>query len=400
MRLLIISTEFLPYSGGIGTHAYQIGLLLQQMGWEIAVVTPQDYAAQKEINEFNEKQPFPIRRLRPMPGAPFEALYRWRVTSDRITKWKPNLLFATGQRAVWLSAALASRHKLAWVAIGHGTEFGMPGLLERKLTKWSFLKANAVICVSEFTRNYMIATGIRPALVKVIPNGADSSRFTILPPEKTTDFRKSLGFNGAKLIVTAGNVSERKGQDIVIRSLPMILQKEPDTHYLIVGKPSKEKEFIRIASELGVAGRVHFVGRVDLDALVKYLNCCDVFVMTSRHTADGDFEGYGIAVLEAALCGKPAVVSDNCGLVEAVVEGKTGLIVPENDPARTADAILSLLADKDRRARMGDDARRLTLDQRTWSHRAHEYDTFLRALSLPGEVAAGTILTDIRGSGT
>jgi phosphatidyl-myo-inositol dimannoside synthase len=380
MRLLIISSEFPPYSGGIGTHAHQIGLLLQQMGWKIAAVTPQDYAAKEDIDYFNAQQPFPIRGMRPVPGAPLEAIYRWSIASAWVKKWKPNLLFATGQRAVWLTAVLAPRHRLPWVAIGHGTEFGSTVPLERNLTRWAFQKANAVICVSEFTRNYMITSRILPRLDKVIPNGADSSRFTVLESEEVRAFREKLGFNSSKLILTVGNVSERKGQDVVIRSLPRILEKEHHTHYLIVGKPSKKTEFMKIANELGVANHVHFVGRVDPDELVRYFNSCDVFVMTSRHTADGDFEGYGIAVLEAALCGKPAVVSGNCGLQEAVTEGKTGLIVPENDPTGTADAILSLLTQNDRRYQMGKEARKLVLEGRTWSHRAFEYDSFLRSL--------------------
>ncbi len=75
------------------------------------------------------------------------------------------------------------------------------------------------------------------------------------------------------------------------------------------------------------------------------MSVADVFVMTSRHANDGDFEGYGIAVIEAALCGTPAVVSDNAGLVEAISPGTTGLTVPPDDPAATSNAILSLLGD-------------------------------------------------------
>ena len=78
---------------------------------------------------------------------------------------------------------------------------------------------------------------------------------------------------------------------------------------------------------------------------MRRLNACDLFVMTSRNTADGDFEGYGIAVIEAALCGKPAVVSAGSGLGEAIVAGETGVLVREDDPPDTARAIAELLAD-------------------------------------------------------
>ena len=70
---------------------------------------------------------------------------------------------------------------------------------------------------------------------------------------------------------------------------------------------------------------MHFLGRLESESLVKYVNACDLFMMTSRHTSTGDFEGYGIAVVEAAFCGKPAVVSRNSGLAEAIVDGGPGL---------------------------------------------------------------------------
>ena len=200
-------------------------------------------------------------------------------------------------------------------------------------------------------------------------------------------------------MLTVGNVTDRKGQDIVIRSLPFILKEQPNAQYLIVGKPTKKNEFTELAKKLGVADHVHFQGRADADALLRYFNSCDIFVMTSRYTADGDFEGYGIVVLEAALCGKPSVVSANSGLIEAITDGETGLSVPENDPTKTAEAILSLLSNSDRRIKMGTLARKRTLEERTWKHRAAEYDSFLRGLLYrPDALRVSNAITDVKSS--
>jgi phosphatidylinositol alpha-1,6-mannosyltransferase len=153
-----------------------------------------------------------------------------------------------------------------------------------------------------------------------------------------------------------------------------------DVHYLMAGLPTKEPEFGALARELGVAERVHFLGRVDTARLVRLLNVCDLFVMTSRHDAQGDFEGYGIAVVEAALCGRPAVVTGNSGLAEAIEDGTTGLCVPENDVDATAAAIQDLLRDPVRRRAMGAAARARALSEQTWDRRVGEYDDVLRAL--------------------
>ncbi|HMT22208.1 MAG TPA: glycosyltransferase, partial [Promineifilum sp.] len=97
--------------------------------------------------------------------------------------------------------------------------------------------------------------------------------------------------------------------------------------------------------------------------------------------------GYGIVVQEAALCGAPAVVSRDCGLTEAIVEGETGLSVPPDDPEATAAAVLALLDDETRRREMGRRAREAA-QAATWAERVLAYDELLRSLLLPAPVGA------------
>ncbi len=104
--------------------------------------------------------------------------------------------------------------------------------------------------------------------------------------------------------------------------------------------------------------------------------------MTSVTTDDGDVEGYGIATVEAALCGKPSVVSDGSGLTEAVVDGVTGLVVPQRNPEATAHAIVQLLRDKSHREKMGESALRRAKREQTWASRGREYDCLFRQLLL------------------
>jgi phosphatidylinositol alpha-1,6-mannosyltransferase len=337
-------------------------------------------------------------RLRAVAGAFSEAIYRWHVASTWMRKWRPDALIASGERSVWLAAGLARQFQFPWVAVGHGTEFSDVAAWERRLTRWSFQQATAVVSVSQYTQQRMLAIGICPRMMRVIPNGADPARFQVLPSAEVPAFRESLGLNGCRLLLTVGSVTERKGQSVVIRALPHILAKAPNTHYLMAGMPSKEHEFTLLARKLGVADHVHFLGRVDARDVVRYLNCCDLFVMTSRHTKDGDFEGYGIAVVEAALCGLPAVVSANSGLMEAIADGETGLLVPEDDEIGTAEAVLLLLRDDAARCRMGEAARRRALREQTWEHRVTEYDRLLRGLSYDGFDGAGRVEAIVESS--
>ncbi len=315
-------------------------------------------------------------RLESFPIAVGQAFLRFVTASRALRKFEPDAVIATGLRAVWLCGLLLPISRRPWIAIGHGTEFGVRGL-ERTMTRRAYKRSNAVVCVSQYTWNAMCGAGITPRLGRVIPNGGDPSTFMPLPEAETAAFRRSLGLPDARILLTVGHVSERKGQDIVIRALAQ-LRDAGAVHYLIAGLPTKEREFGALARELGVAERVHFLGRVDSARLVRLMNACDLFVMTSRHDVSGDFEGYGIAVVEAALCGRPAIVTGNSGLAEAIEDGRTGTAVPENDVDATAAAIQNLLVDSVKRRAMGAAARARALSQQTWDRSVLEYDRLLR----------------------
>ena len=351
------------------------------LGWEPTVVTPQDYAAEEEVSKFNASLPFRIMRLRTSRVAGVKRLVQAVRIKRVLSQVRPEVVIATGLRAVWLCGVVVPALRRPWLAVGHGKEFGVHGL-ERAITRHAYSRSDAIVCVSRYTWEAMSRAGITPRTGRVIPNGGDASTFAPLPESEAASFRRSLGFPGAQILLTVGHVSERKGQDIVIRALARLrdMRDMRDVHYLMAGLPTKEREFGALARELGVAERVHFLGRVDTARLVRLVNVCDLFVMTSRHDAQGDFEGYGIAVVEAALCGRPAVVTENSGLAEAIEDGTTGSAVPENDVDATAAAIRDLLMDPVRRREMGTAARARALSEQTWDRRVREYDDVLREL--------------------
>ncbi len=179
------------------------------------------------------------------------------------------------------------------------------------------------------------------------------------------------------MLLTVGRVGDRKAQDVVIRALPRVLAAHPDVVYVMAGLPEKQAAFTALAEALGVAQALCFTGAVDDDTLARLYHRADLFVLVSRRTADGDVEGYGIVVQEAALCGVPAVVSRECGLTEAIREGETGVSVPPDDPQATAAAIIALLDDDAARRRMGHRARELAA-RATWAERVADYDRLLR----------------------
>jgi phosphatidyl-myo-inositol dimannoside synthase len=380
-RVLILSSEFPPGPGGIGTHAFELSRQLTNLGWSVTTITPQDYVGGDAVRRFNSSQPFRVVSLKPIPGAPIEAAYRLLVAAAFAVAKRPEVVVASGERAVWLAALLCGTLRIPLVAVGHAMEFRLPTRWERMLTRWSFSTAQGIVCVSEYTRNAMTTLGVQPPRGTVIPNGADDARFQALPGERVSQIRARLGLSGRRIIVTVGSVTHRKGQDVVIRALPEIIRRVPTAHYVIVGRPAKQAEFTELAASLGVLEHVTFAGQVDNAELVDIVNAADVFAMTSRHTPDGDFEGFGIAVAEAALCGKTAVVSAESGLQEAVLHDETGIVVPQSDHSATAEALIRLLTNDELRARLATSARTRAASELTWSRTIRRYDQFLRDIT-------------------
>lgn len=376
MHILLVSTEFPPGPGGIGTHAFHLTRGLSNRGWEVTVIARQDYVEENSRTSFNQQHRFEIISIPHIESTIVDAWSRFHLIRRTIRAKPVKLVLCSGSQSVWLCSCL----RQTTVAIGHGTEFGETGW-RGMLTRLSFNRVDLVISVSNYTANYMLKTGIKPRKVATIHNGADSFAFSVLPEGDVTTYRAKLGFSAShRLLLTVGNVTQRKGQEVVIRALPHMLNHLPSIHYLIAGLPTLQTNLIRLATELGVQEHVHFLGHIDPGELNHLYNACDLFVMTSRNTDKGDFEGYGIAVIEAALCGKTAVVSDNSGLQEAVVDGVTGKVVPQNNPEATAQAVLSILDNPQTHRDLAQNAFNHALAHATWDNRVDQYDVLLREM--------------------
>jgi phosphatidyl-myo-inositol dimannoside synthase len=153
----------------------------------------------------------------------------------------------------------------------------------------------------------------------------------------------------------------------------LIVKEVPNVLYVMLGLPTNKELLLKRANELGVSNNVYFPGVRSNEELIYWYNSCDVFAMTSVYTNTGDFEGFGIAVIEAALCGKPAIVSDNSGLVEAVENGVTGIVVKEKDTLSTSLAAIRFFKEKYTLDAMGKAAFLRASNYYSWEKRVKDY---------------------------
>lgn len=381
-KIFIISTEFLPGPGGIGSHAYQVAKELHALGWDVKVFTEQNNCPEDEIREFNQSAPFKIFRLFPTPSV-FLLIKKVLKLVFAAIRYRPDIILGTGKHGAWFGVLTGKLTFRKTAVIGHGTEFVFTASdRSEKTNKWAYSKADALIHVSNYTRKIAEKVGINNKNTHVINNGADGDMFYPLAEKQIEEFKTAKGIAGQKIIVTVGHVQPRKGHEFVIRAMPGILKNVPNAHYYCVGPryPLLKTEHDKLVRELGVTEHVHFTDRVQPGELLNWLNAADVFSLTSIATHYGDIEGFGIVVIEAALCGVPSVVTNDSGPAEAIIEGETGLGVKEKDVNGIAEKISLLLTNDALRKEMGRKARMNAVEARTWKIIIKQYDRVLQSL--------------------
>lgn len=378
--VFIVSTEFLPGPGGIGSHAYQLAKELHKLGWRVTVFSEQGNCPDSEIEEFNRASDFKIVRLFPTPSMVLLLIKLLKLVWAAITQ-RPGVIIGTGKHGAWFAVLTGKLTFTKTALIGHGTEFIVTmSDNSHKINHKVFTTADALIHVSAYTRQIAENAGIYNNNTHILHNGGDDELFYELPADTIEKFKKDKGLTGQKIILTVGNVQPRKGHEFVIRAMPEITRHIPNAHYYCVGPPTIKPYLEGIANEANVSDAVHFPGRVLKEELLLWVNACDLFVLTSVATDYGDVEGFGIVIIEAALCKKPAVVTSNSGPGEAIIEGVTGLGVAEKDVPAIADKIVSMLANDEQRITMGENAYKNAIENLTWSKVVKKYDSILSAL--------------------
>jgi len=152
---------------------------------------------------------------------------------------------------------------------------------------------------------------------------------------------------------------------MLLRALPRVLQTVPDAHYAVVGDGAERNRLQQLARELGVHDNVSFHGEISDTQMIACYQQCDVFALPNREV-NGDFEGFGMVLLEAQACGRPVITGASGGTQETIDIGRTGLIGDCSTPDFLVDALSALLLDEPRRAAMGQAGRQWVLQQFDW----------------------------------
>ena len=249
-----------------------------------------------------------------------------------------------------IATRLAKKNKKPLIVGTQGTYAIRPLFLwpEKYLVRWTYNSARVITAPSAFTKNALIKYSQTKTPVTRIHNGVNFERFS--QRQDTSILREKFG--DRTVLLTVGGLKPRKGQDVVLKALGKLKKRRSDFVYCVVGSGSKYKKYLEsLVIENNLQDHVFFEGEFEGDQLVAYFQMCDIYIHTPQ-LHDWQFEGFGIVYLEASACRKPILAADSGGVRDAVIDGKTGLIVPEGDVNATAEAIERLLDDTSLRAEL------------------------------------------------
>lgn len=243
------------------------------------------------------------------------------------------------------------------VATVHGNDLTAPwqpvreGVAEAVLVA-GLSRSQAIYAVSEHTAR-LVRDRLPRAKVGVIPPGCDTSRF--FPQEvNRKSFWESLGVpTDAPIILTVGRLAARKGHLTVLAALEQV---KSGFHWVVAGHGAFHGVVRQAVQSSPARSRVTFLPHLPDERMPSLYNASDLFVLVpgERRTEKGlDSEGFGLVYLEAGACGKPSIGSISGGSGEAVLDGRTGLLVPPDDPGALRTALSHLLDDMSLRERLG-----------------------------------------------
>lgn len=253
------------------------------------------------------------------------------------------------------------------ILTAHGTYSIEPfrNKFDKVFHKLALKRASKIICVSKFTEKEL-KNKINISTTTVINNGISFNKFV---DHNLIDNKKKY-----PQILGVGILKARKGYHVSIPAIAEVKKKYSKIKYYIVGNHDNKTYWDALKSmvkDYALEKNVFFLENINDEKLINLYYSSDIFVLTSVNI-DDNFEGFGLVYLEAGACGLPVVGAHGSGAEDAIIDGETGILVPQNDVQKTAEAVLKLLDNSGLARKMGENGREFA-KKMNWDNMVKKY---------------------------
>ncbi|MEW5965717.1 MAG: TIGR04063 family PEP-CTERM/XrtA system glycosyltransferase [Pseudomonadota bacterium] len=258
-------------------------------------------------------------------------------------------------------------------AVDHGStrEDSLRYKLTRALETWAVKRADAVTVICEGLRGDLVARGIDPGKITVIPNAVDIEKFE-MGGRPDPALKMKLGLGTSRVLGFIGSFYAYEGLDLLIAALPAILKQMPDVKVLLVGGGPQDAALKQQVMRLDLKDRVIFTGRVPHAEVNRYYDLVDVLVY-ARHRMRLTDLVTPLKPLEAMAQGRLMVASDVGGHRELIDDGRTGVLFRAGDVDDLAARVMALLQNEAGWDAMKQAGRRFVETERNWAASVARY---------------------------
>jgi glycosyltransferase involved in cell wall biosynthesis len=291
------------------------------------------------------------------------------LLADRPDIINAHWLLPQGLIAVLAKIVTGARVQIVCTIHG-GDIFGLKGSIMDALKRFALKRCSAVNVVSNAMTQAISGLGIDHRCINVIPMGVDLKN-KFIPGEQTKN---------SKSLLFVGRFAEKKGLVHLINAMPIVLDKHPDARLTIVGHGPLERAIITRIADLRLQHAIHIAGAVENTKLPAIYQKNQIVVFPSIVADSGDTEGFGLVMVEAMGCGCAVIASDLPAIHDSIIDGSTGLLVPQKDSPALAGKIIYLLDNPEQCNTLALQARSYVLDRYDWTITAQKYTAVFNSL--------------------
>jgi glycosyltransferase involved in cell wall biosynthesis len=366
--IAFVFSSFEP--GGTEQQMVQLIERLDRSRWKVHVVSMRSGGQfLNRVARSSQLVTFPVTSFRrPQVLSRLWSFARWcrqnRIAIAHTVDQPANIFGLAGASLAGVPVRIANRR---YVNIGRTT-------IELSAQRLAYVKAHTIVANCRAAADRLIYERVPAHKIAIISNGIDATRYTERQPRRTL-----------RRVIMVANLRPDKGHDVLIDAAARVLERVPDMQFELVGAGRLHASLVERAENRRVSHALTFSGHQD--EIARRLSAADIFVLPSRT------EAFPNAVLEAMAAGLPIVASDVGGIPELIDNGRSGLLIPTDDPAALADRLFDLASDPGWAAKLGAAARVDVLARYSFTRMVTEFQNlYARELAIrvapPRPVAA------------
>jgi len=379
MNILELSAYFYPHKGGIESIIYYLASEWTKNRESVTIITS-DQGSKREFDVVNKIKIHYLKSFIFMQDAIFLSVFRKIRQLNELNKFDIAHIHHPHPFILFFGSLICKKNKIPYVIHMHGRELVFDGwknivakLYNLFMLNYSLKNSEAIMVHTRKVINkskYLIKYKNK---IKYNPHGINLKEFDFNKLESKSKLKKKLNLINKKIILFVGVLRDYKRLDILIKAMPKIIKKVPNSLLIIAGKGPEEKRLKRLTTKLKLNDFVRFLGFLPDNLKCKYYKAADLFILPSPTI----MESFGTVAFEAFAMKCPVIVTRGAGIAEVFEKEKIGLISEPFSSQDIADKAIKLLNNKKYCTKITNRAYEIIKKKYQWGYIADKYlDTF------------------------